>query len=107
MSFKLNFRKGVISYEYSFEEIKECIETHRGFGEINITSFIEDSSGNIIGIKGIADLGHRYGFNNGWKEFSLLVGDEFSFEHEFTYIDGPSDWSRDSVSIALSLVDNQ
>lgn len=77
-----------------------------GFGDINLTGFLNDGNGNIVGIKGMADLGHGYGFNNGWKEFSMTVGEEFSFNQEFTSIDGPSDWSKDSVNIVLTLADD-
>lgn len=107
MSFKLRHQKGDIVFEYSFEEIRECIETKRGFGEVDLIEFIDDCNGNIIGVKGRADLGHGYGFNNGWKEFSVMVGKNFSFDHEFTFIDGPSDWSNDSVKIVLALVDDR
>lgn len=105
MGFKLNYKKGVVSFEYSFEEIKEHIETHVGFGEVNLTGFIKDENGNAVGIKGMADLGHGYGFDNGQKEFRLMLGDEFAFDHDFTSVDGPSDWSNESVHIVLKLAE--
>ena len=105
MRFKLQYKKGDILFEYSFEQIKDKINNPICFGEVNLTGFINDENGNAVGIKGMADLGRGYGFNNGQKEFRLMLGDEFAFDHDFTSVDGPSDWSNESVHIVLKLAE--
>lgn len=107
MSYKLIGKRGNISFEISADDIKNYIKKHRCSGEIQLTDYLLDESGNIEGIKGSADLGHGYGFNNGWKEFSIKVGETYSFTHEYTSVDGPSGWSTGSFKVALQLVKSE
>ena len=60
-----------------------------------------DEAGNVCGLKGRADLGHGYDFDNGCREFTIRMGETYSFTHEYTYVDGPSDWSDDSFEVTV------
>lgn len=105
MNYKLVYKKGDLISEYSSREIRNCIESSCTLGEVALQEYILDKNGNIAGVKGLAAHGRGYGFNDGWKEFCLKVGEEYSFVYGFTAIEGPSDWSNDSVQIILRLAE--
>ena len=75
--------------------------------DIQLTGYLCDDVGNIIGIRFRGDEGHGYGFNNGWKEFALKSGDTYEFRHEYTAIDGPSDWSDGSYYVRIKLIEEE
>ena len=60
-----------------------------------------------MGVKRAADLGYGYGFDNGWKGFSLRAGEVYSFDHDCTSIDGPSDWVDGSFTVTLRLLEEE
>lgn len=106
MKYKVVGKRGDIPFTVSSEEIAEAMENHCDSGEVRFLEYMYDETGRqVIGIKGLADLGHGYGFNNGWKEFSLKTGETYSFTHNFTSIDGSSDWHDDSFTVTLQLVE--
>ena len=102
--YKIVGERGNIPFEISPDEINHFIETRCYTSEIKLTEYLFDKLGNICGVKGLVDLGHGYGFNNGWKEFEIKLGETYSFIHEYTSIDGPSDWSKDSFKVTMQLV---
>lgn len=76
--------------------------------EIQFLDYLYDETDHqIVGIRGCADLGHGYGFNRSWKEFSLKIGETYSFTHAYTSIEGPSDWHDDSFRVTLRLVEEE
>ncbi|MDD6203975.1 MAG: hypothetical protein PUC05_03135 [Firmicutes bacterium] len=107
MNYKLVYKKGDLIFEYSSQEIQKCIESSRPLGEVALKEYILDGNGNIAGIKGLASNGHGYGFDDGWREFCLKVGEEYSFVYRYTSAEGPSDWSNDSVQIILKLAEEK
>ena len=72
---------------------------------VKVKEFATDENGDVVGLKGLADHGHGYGFNNGMEEFSLKPGERYAFSYEYTSVEGPSDWEDDSTYIALKLVE--
>ncbi len=105
MKYKIIGKKGDIPFETTAEQLDEYIKLHRYTGEIQWTEYLFDESGNMCGLKGLADLGHGYGFNNDWEEFTIRVGETYTFTHDFTSIDGPSDWSNDSFKVTVQLLE--
>lgn len=106
MKYKVVGKRGDIPFTVSSEEIADAMENHCGSGEVRFLEYMYDETGRqVIGIKGLADLGHGYGFHNGWKEFSLKIGEIYSFTHDYTSIEGPSDWRDDSFTVTLQLVE--
>ncbi len=51
---------------------------------MRFVKYITDSCGAILGAAYLADYGHGYGFWNGNKPVTILLGEEFSFRHEYT-----------------------
>lgn len=84
-------------FELSVDDIDKYI------GIVKIKEYLTDASGNVCGIKFSGDRGHGYGFNYGWMDFEVRVGDEYSFDHWYTSIDGPSDWNNDSYKFKIRL----
>lgn len=104
MKYKIVGTRGNQPFETTPEELDAYIKLHRYVGEIEWKEFLFDESGNMYGLKGFADLGHGYGFDDGWKEFTIKVGETYSFTHAYTAIDGPSDWSDESFEVKIQLV---
>lgn len=104
MKYMLNMTRGNLLYELSAEDIESCIKEQRPFWEIRLTEYLYDEAGDVCGLKGLADLGHGYGFDNGRNEFEIRAGEIYSFVHEGTSADGPSDWSDNSFRVTLKLV---
>ena len=104
MNYKLVYKKGDLISEYSSREIQKCIDGSCPLGEVALKEYILDGNGNIAGIRGLASNGHGYGFDDGWREFCLKVGEEDSFVYRYTFAEGPSDWSNDVVQIILKLM---
>lgn len=90
--------------EFSKDEIDDLICKKGGLFSVIPTEYLVDESKNIYGLKGLADLGHGYGFDYGWETFEIKLGEAYSFEHSFTSIDGSSDWSEDTVKVTLQFV---
>ena len=107
MKYKILGKRGDIPFEISADEIVHCIKEHLYSDEIQFMEHLLDESGNPCGLRCFADLGHGYGFNNGWKEFTIKIGETYSFDHKYTSIDGPSDWSNDSFRVTLKLVESE
>lgn len=107
MSYKLIGIRKNIPFEISADDIRNSIKNHCCFDEIQLTDYLLGESGNIEGIKGLADLGHGYGFDNSREEFVIKVGETYSFTHEYTSVDGPSDWSTGSFEVFLQLVKSE
>lgn len=106
MKYKVVGKRGSIPFTISSEEIADDMENRSGSGELRFLEYIYDETGHqVVGIKGLADLGHGYGFNNGWKEFSLKIGETYSFTHDYTSIESSSDWYNDSFTVTLQLVE--
>lgn len=104
MSFQIIGTRGVIPFKLSEDDIRLSIERHASFYEIQWTDYLLDASGDIRGLKGMADLGHGYGFDFGWKEFTIKLSEEYTFTHSYTSINGPSDWSDDSFEVTLRMI---
>ena len=104
MKYKIIGISGNSPFEISKDTIDLCIKQHCSTGNIQFTEYLLDESQNICGLKGRADLGHGYGFENGWKEFTIKFGETYSFMHEYTSIDAHSDWSDESFKVTLQLV---
>lgn len=108
MKYKVIGQSGDFPFEVSSEEIADYIEKHHYSGKIRFVDYVFDETGHdVVGIKCLADLGHGYGFNYGWKEFFLKIGETYSFWHSYTSIDGSSDWSDDSFKVTLQLVEEE
>ncbi len=105
MKLRIIGKRGDIPFELSADEIDEYIKTHCYFNDIQLMEYLLDKTGNMCGIKALADEGHGYGFNYGWKEFTLKVGETYSFSHSYTFIDGPTDWSEDDYRVTLQLIE--
>lgn len=104
MKYKIVGTRGNQPFETTLEELDEYMKLHRYVDEIKWKEYLFDESGNICGLKGFADLGHGYGFDGGWQEFTIRVGETYSFTHEYTSIVGPSDWSTGSFEVKIQLV---
>lgn len=108
MKWKLVGTRGNFPIELSPEEIDNLIKNpNDSFFEIQLTGYLYNEYGNVCGLQGRADAGKGYGFDNGWKEFALPAGETYTFEHEFTSVDGPSDWSDDSFTVTIQLVESE
>lgn len=104
MKYKVIGTRGMTPFEISEKEIDDFIKAHCYIGEIKWTEYLFDELGNMCGLKGFADLGHGYGFNNGWKEFTIRFGETYSFTHDYTSIKGSTDWSDDFFEVTFQLV---
>lgn len=104
MKYKVIGTRGMIPFEISGEMIDDFIKRHCYAGEIQWREYLFDESGNMCGLKGLADSGHGYGFHNGWEEFTIRFGETCSFPHSYTSIDGPTDWSDDCFEVTFQLV---
>ena len=69
------------------------------FGE-----YLVDDAKQVCGAKYLADLGHGYGFDNGKKEISVLLFEEFSFDHWYTDT-SEGTWNTDCYRIVVRLVE--
>lgn len=107
MKYKIIGTRGNIPFEISADRIDYCIKKHCYSGEIQLTEYLYDESGNMCGLKGLADSGHGYGFDSGWKEFIIKIDETYSFIHHYTSVDGPSDWSEGSFEVNLRLVKSE
>lgn len=107
MKYKVIGTRGMLPFEISGKMIDYYIEKHCYTGEIRWTAYLLDESGNMCGLTGLADLGHGYGFNNGWKEFTIRFNETYSFTHSYTSIYGSSDWSDDFFEITFQLVKSE
>lgn len=107
MKYKIIGKRGDLPFEMSANEIDLCIKKHLFTEEIQWIDYLYDEAGNRCGLKGLADLGHGYGFHTEWEAFTLKMGETYSFSHEYTSIDGPSDWSDDSYKVELRLVPSE
>lgn len=107
MKYKIIGMEGNIPFETSAKELDEYITQHCYTGEIQWLEYLLDESGKVCGLKGLADLGHGYGFDNGREEFTIRVGETYTFTHDFTSVDGPSDWSDDSFKVTIQLVEEE
>lgn len=105
MKLKIIGKRGDIPFVLSADEIDRYIKTHSGSEDIRLTEYVFDENGNVCGIRAFADEGHGYGFNRGWKEFTLKVGETHSFNHRYTSVDGPTDWSTDEYRVILQLIE--
>ncbi len=103
-NFQIIVKRGDIPFTISAGEIDRCIREHCCSGEIRWTEYLYDEAGDVCGLRGSADLGRGYGFNYGWREFTIKMGETYSFTSSFTSIDGPSDWSEDSFEVTLKMV---
>lgn len=104
MSFKIIGSCGNVPFEISADRIDWYIKNHGCSNDIQLTECLFDESYQICGLKGLADLGHGYGFNYGWKEFEIRFDEIFSFEHSYTSIEGSSDWFTESYKVTLKLI---
>ena len=71
MKYKVIGTRGMVPFEISGEMIDDFIKRHCYAGEIQWREYLLDESGNMCGLKGLADSGHGYGFNYGWEEFTI------------------------------------
>lgn len=86
--------------DYSFRSACEELPLTSKFA---FNGYVRDDEGNVCGVRCTADLGHGYGFDHGQGTFVLREGESHSFVHSFTSIDGPSDWSEDSIEVTVRL----
>ncbi len=111
MKFKVVGKRGDLPFMVPSDKIESCItskDQHSSFevGEVAFLEYVYNEAGDqIVGIKCLADLGHGYGFDNGWEEFVIKAGETYSFRHSYTSIEGPSDWSSGSFTVTLQLVE--
>ena len=105
MGYKLIVTTGVWKEEMSSQDIDDCIKSHYLRNDIGFTDYLYDDLGNICGLKCLADRGHGYGFDYGKEEFTIKIGETYSFEHSYTSIEGPSDWYTGSYKVILQLVE--
>lgn len=107
MKYKIIGRRGDIPFEILADEIDYYIKKRCYTDEIQLTEYLFDESGNLCGLKGFADLGHGYSFDNGWKEFVIKTDETYSFIHHYTSVDGSSDWSEGSFEVTMRLVKSE
>ncbi len=113
MKYKVVGKRGCLPFTVSSDEVEACISAQDqhcsdAISEVAFIEYVFDEAGDrITGVKCFADLGHGYGFDNGWEEFTLKVGEPYSFSHDYTSIDGPSDWSTGSFTITLQLLEEE
>ena len=62
MKYKVIGTRGVVPFEISGEMIDDFIKRHCYADEIQWREYLLDESGNMCGLKGLADSGHGYGF---------------------------------------------
>lgn len=104
MNLKIVGKSGNVPFEILADEIKDLIENNYTSENIALDDYLLDEAGNIVGIRGRGDLGHGYGFNYGWEDFSIKIGEMYSFRHSYTSIDGPSDWNEDDFKVTFQLL---
>lgn len=107
MKYKITGTRGGLPFEISADRIDCDIKEHSYTDELQFTEYILDETGEICGLKGRADLGHGYGFNYGWKAFTIKPGETYAFTHAYTSIEGPSDWTEDSFHVILRLEESE
>ena len=107
MNLKIVGMQGDIPFEITSDEIECLIENHSSaniFLDVILEDYLLDEAGNIEGIKGRVDLGHGYGFNYGWKDFCIKIGETYSYSHSYTSIEGPSDWVNGEIKVTFQLL---
>ena len=96
MPYELVVKQGDCSFRSACEELPPM-------SRFAFSGYVRDDEGNVCGVECTADLGHGHGFDYGQETFVLREGESYSFAHSFTSIDGPSDWSEDSVDVTVRL----
>lgn len=96
-----------IAFEITSGEIDEHMKSGYEIRCIKLTEYLLDEMGKTCGIKAIADKGHGYGFDYGHEEFTLKIGETYSFDHSYTSIEGPTDWYQCTTRITLQLVETE
>ena len=107
MNLKIVGMQGDIPFEITSDEIECLIENHSSaniFLDVILEDYLFDEAGNIEGIKGRVDLGHGYGFNYGWKDFCINIGETYSYSHSYTSIEGSSDWVNGETKVTFQLL---
>ncbi len=108
MKWKLVGTRGNFPIELSPEEIDNLIKNpNDSFFEIQLTGYLYNEYGNVCGLQGRADAARGMDLTTAGREFALQAGETYTFEHEFTSVDGPSDWSDDSFTVTIQLVESE
>lgn len=86
---------GKSSFDYPAEEPR--------YLPMKFLEYITDSAGCICGASYEIDFGHGYGFDNGIQAVELRIGEEFTFEHEYTDTSDGT-WENDSYRVKVCFI---
>lgn len=104
MNYEIAMKHGDMLLSLSKDEIDYQIKNHLSYRSVQFLDYVYDEAGELCGIRCFADLGRGYGFDSRHQGFTLWFGKTYSFTHDYTSIDGPTDWNDGSFKVVLDLI---